>query len=120
MLVTFLAVAAIATGITLLAVIMWRRNPSEAAAALLMFGLLGMSTGLFGSLIAQNIDGKNLTVEALETRYDITIEKANWRETPTQWRIDNNWRTCYIADLDAAKDELELLCSAETTEYAHP
>lgn len=100
----------------------YNRRFSDLTFLMVLCGFAIGMIGIAGIILAAGTQVHKDRIAALETRYDITIEKAKFSETPRPWLIDGEWRTCYIPDLSAAdnNDALELLCSDETVKYAHP
>lgn len=59
-------------------------------------------------------------VQALEDRYEVSIEEYALSETPSRWRIDGNFYTCYLVDARADDEDLDLRCAAHTADFAAP
>lgn len=113
-----LACIAVAVVLLGLALFFGSDRYSIVGGVLLMFGMVGVLVGGVGAQLAAYADDYNESVAALEERYDITIDDANMSEEPSPWRIDGDWRTCYVPDLNA--ETIELLCAIDNPEYVHP
>lgn len=77
--------------------------------------VLGMLLAIVPLLVGRgmSLDAvQERTLESLQDRYGITIDEHVLSETPSRWRIDGDWYSCYVVDLDAPTTELDLRCSA--------
>lgn len=104
------ASAILGTGLTLFA--LFRLHDPTIGPAVAVMGLLLAVVPL---LVVRGLSAdatQNRTVQALEDRYGVTIEEYVLSETPMRWRIDGDWFSCYLVDLDAPVKDLDLRCAA--------
>lgn len=56
-------------------------------------------------------------VQTLEDRYGVSIEEYVLSETPSRWRIDGDFYSCYLVDVRADDEDLDLRCAAHDATF---
>lgn len=110
-----LAVVALLGLIALLAGIL---STSDWAEPLMALGLFSVALGGFAAVVSNEFDSRNHAVTQMEERYGITINQAAaWSKTPSLWKINGTWYTCYLADPTVKGQDHDLMCGAPATDF---
>lgn len=83
-------------------------------------GFLGVMMMLVPLLVLRGVhaqDAQERTVDTLEARYGVSIDEYVLSETPSRWRIDGDYYTCYLDDLGEPAKDLDLRCAANNATF---